>query len=222
MGANRDTQHRKLGKRKTIVIIAEGAQDRHGDKITPEMVKDLLADKDGLALDTRITTLGHVQRGGTAVAYDRMLATLQGVEAVKAVLEATPETKTCFIAITENKIVRKPLMEAVQETKSIAKAIEAQEFDKAMTMRDTEFFDQYASYMMTTAVTDRTLLLPEKEVSIGSLACHDPNIKRLLTRRIANEDRIHKCGSPRRRHECRHAGRCRVLHEPGARTHRDP
>lgn len=116
------------------------------------MVKDLLADKSGLALDTRITTLGHVQRGGTAVAYDRMLATLQGVEAVKAVLEATPETETCVIAITENKIVRKPLMKAVQETKEVAKAIEAQDFDRAMSLRDTEFSDQYKSYMMTTTM----------------------------------------------------------------------
>ncbi|KAF3063707.1 ATP-dependent 6-phosphofructokinase [Daldinia childiae] len=145
-------KHRDWGKRKTIVIIAEGALDRHGTKITPEMVKDLLADKSGLALDTRITTLGHVQRGGTAVAYDRMLATLQGVEAVKAVLEATPETETCVIAITENKIIRKPLMAAVQETKKVATAIEAQDFDKAMSLRDTEFSDQYKSYMMTTTM----------------------------------------------------------------------
>lgn len=116
------------------------------------MIKDLLADKSGLALDTRITTLGHVQRGGTAVAYDRMLGTLQGVEAVKAVLEATPETETCFIAITENKITRKPLMSAVIETKEVAKAIDAQDFEKAMSLRDTEFSDQYQSYMMTTAM----------------------------------------------------------------------
>ncbi|KAL1883373.1 hypothetical protein VTK73DRAFT_8940 [Phialemonium thermophilum] len=156
-------KHRKLGKRKTIVIIAEGAQDRHGAKIDPQMVKDLLADKNRLALDTRITTLGHVQRGGTAVAYDRMLATLQGVEAVKAVLEATPETKTCFIAITENKIVRKPLMEAVQDTKAIAKAIENKDFDKAMSLRDTEFSDHYASYMLTTSLEDPRMLLPKDE-----------------------------------------------------------
>ncbi len=124
-------QHREIGKRKTIVIIAEGAHDRHGNKITPEQVKDLLADKSGLALDTRITTLGHVQRGGTAVAYDRMLATLQGVEAVRAVLEATPETETCFIAITENKIVRKPLMQAVKDTREVATAIENKRYDEA-------------------------------------------------------------------------------------------
>ncbi|KAH6630427.1 phosphofructokinase-domain-containing protein [Chaetomium sp. MPI-SDFR-AT-0129] len=156
--------HRKLGKRKTIVIIAEGALDREGNKITPEMVKDLLADKDGLGLDTRITTLGHVQRGGTAVAYDRMLATLQGVEAVKAVLEATPETPTSVITINENKIVRKNLMEAVRETKLVAKAIEAQDFDRAMGLRDTEFSEQYRSFMMTTAVQmDQEIMLPENE-----------------------------------------------------------
>ncbi|OTB07457.1 hypothetical protein M426DRAFT_318130 [Hypoxylon sp. CI-4A] len=162
-------KHRNWGKRKTIVIIAEGALDRHGNKISPEMVKDLLADKQGLALDTRITTLGHVQRGGTAVAYDRMLATLQGVEAVKAVLEATPETETCVIAINENKIVRKPLMAAVHETKEVAKAIEAQDFDRAMSLRDTEFSDQYKSYMMTTTMgLDQDIHLEDnKRMKIG-------------------------------------------------------
>lgn len=134
------------------------------------MVKDLLADKKGLALDTRITTLGHVQRGGTAVAYDRMLATLQGVEAVRAVLEATPDTPTCVITINENKIVRKPLMEAVQDTKKVAQAIESQKFDEAMGLRDTEFSEQYRSFMMTTAVNvDKGMKVPEKEVSARAL-----------------------------------------------------
>ena len=47
------------------------------NKITPTKVKDLLSNE--LRLDTRITTLGHVQRGGNACAYDRMLSTLQGL-----------------------------------------------------------------------------------------------------------------------------------------------
>ncbi|GFP57339.1 ATP-dependent 6-phosphofructokinase [Trichoderma asperellum] len=157
-------RHRNMGKRKTIVIVAEGARDKNGNKITPSEIKDLLADtsEGGLALDTRITTLGHVQRGGTAVAYDRMLATLQGVEAVKAVLEATPETETCFIAINENKIVRKPLMQAVKETKEVAVAVDAKDFEKAMSLRDTEFSDQYKSYLTTTNVLIDDHKLPEK------------------------------------------------------------
>ncbi|EEY15555.1 6-phosphofructokinase [Verticillium alfalfae VaMs.102] len=161
-------RHRALGKRKTIVIIAEGAHDRHGNKITSEMVKNILANKDGLALDTRITTLGHVQRGGTAVAYDRMLGTLQGVEAVKAVLEATPETETCFIAITENQITRRPLMKAVQDTKQVAKAVDAKDFETAMGLRDTEFAEMFTSYMMTTNVrVDDALLESSERMKIG-------------------------------------------------------
>ena len=84
-------KHRAMGKRKTIVVIAEGAIDNQLNKITPAQVKDILSGEAGL--DTRITTLGHVQRGGTPCAYDRMLSTLQGVEAVKAVLEGKPETR---------------------------------------------------------------------------------------------------------------------------------
>ncbi len=147
------------------MIVAEGARDQDGKKITPEEIKDLLADKKGLALDTRITTLGHVQRGGTACAYDRYLSTLQGVEAVKAVLEATPETPTYFIAINENKITRKPLVQAVIDTKAVAKAIEAHDFNKAMSLRDTEFSDIYQSYMTTTATgLDQAMKLPTRKV----------------------------------------------------------
>jgi len=156
--------------------VSEGARDLAGNKIKVEDVKTLLAAKEGPALDTRVTTLGHVQRGGSAVAYDRVLSTLQGVEAVKAVLEATPETETCFIAIIENKIVRKPLMEAVQITKSVAGAIDAQDFDKAMALRDTEFSDQYKSYTMTTTVKlDNSMLLPAEKVSGGGrrVVCAD-------------------------------------------------
>ncbi|KAF7550171.1 hypothetical protein G7Z17_g5905 [Cylindrodendrum hubeiense] len=160
----KEDMHRKIGKRKTIVIVAEGARDKNGTKITAEEIKDLLADKSegGLALDTRITTLGHVQRGGTAVAYDRMLATLQGVEAVKAVLDATPETETSFIAITENQIVRKPLMKAVAETKKCSEAVDSKDFELAMSLRDSEFEDQWNSYMLTTNVLVNDEILPEE------------------------------------------------------------
>ncbi|TVY55458.1 ATP-dependent 6-phosphofructokinase [Lachnellula suecica] len=161
--------HRKVGKRQTIVIVAEGAHDQEGNKISPDMIKDLLADKNGLALDTRITTLGHVQRGGKACAFDRYLATLQGVEAVNAVLDATPETPTPFIAITENKITRKPLVQAVLDTKEVTKAIESRDFDRAMSLRDTEFSDMYNSYMTTTAtgLNDSMRLPPTKNMRIA-------------------------------------------------------
>ena len=93
-----------------------------------------------------------------------MLSTLQGVEAVEAVLEATPETPTPMIAVTENKITRKPLMEAVKLTHAVADAIAAKDFDRAMSMRSAEFAEYYRAYMTTTATDQPELMLPEKRV----------------------------------------------------------
>lgn len=144
------------------MIVAEGAQDYALNKISSAQVKDLLTNT--LGLDTRITTLGHVQRGGNACAYDRMLATLQGVEAVAAVLEATPETPTPMIAIIENEIVRTPLMEAVRATHEVAQAIKAKDFKRAMSLRDAEFTEYHNAYMTTTATDHPKLKLPNEKV----------------------------------------------------------
>ena len=158
--------HRQLGKRKSIVIVAEGAHDRKLNKISSEHVKDALAGR--LKLDTRITTLGHVQRGGSACAYDRMLATLQGVEAVDAVLNATPETPSPVICINENKIVRKPLMDTVDQTKQLAAAIHNRDFDKAMHLRGNEFREYHKGFVMSTATQQPGISLPqEKRMRIG-------------------------------------------------------
>jgi 6-phosphofructokinase len=64
-------QERSAGQRLNIIIVAEGATDREGNAITAEMVKKVVVDE--LAQDTRITVLGHVQRGGNPSAFDRVL-----------------------------------------------------------------------------------------------------------------------------------------------------
>ncbi|KAL8902579.1 MAG: hypothetical protein Q9207_004580 [Kuettlingeria erythrocarpa] len=160
------SRHRKMGKRKTIVIVAEGAHDCSLNKVTPTQVKDILSNR--LHLDTRITTLGHVQRGGSPCAYDRYLSTLQGVEAVKAVLDATPETPTPVICVIENKIVRKPLMKAVEVTHAVAEAIKAKDFNLAMQLRGADFAEYHNAYMTTTATDQSEQRLPkEKQMRIG-------------------------------------------------------
>ena len=131
------SKHRERGKRKTIVIVAEGAIDSSLNPISCNDVKDILVEK--LGLDTRVTTLGHVQRGGPAVAFDRYLATMQGVYAVDAVLNGNPDTPSPMIGISENKIIKRNLVDAVKLTKSVAEAINAKDFDKVMELRDTEF-----------------------------------------------------------------------------------
>ncbi|OJJ98687.1 hypothetical protein ASPACDRAFT_79498 [Aspergillus aculeatus ATCC 16872] len=156
------TKNRKeRGKRRTIVIVAEGAQDRHLNKISSSKVKDILTER--LGLDTRVTVLGHTQRGGAACAYDRWLSTLQGVEAVRAVLDTKPDSPSPVITIRENKIMRTPLMEAVKLTKTVTAHIENKEFDKAMALRDSEFKEYHFSYKNTSTPDHPKLLLPENK-----------------------------------------------------------
>ena len=94
-----------------------------------------------------------------------MLSTLQGAEAVKAVLEATPETPSPVICMVENKIERRPLLEAVKQTHEVAKAIAAKDFDRAMSLRDAEFAEYWQAYNIT-ATDQPQLLLPEEKVRI--------------------------------------------------------
>lgn len=154
------SRHKSKGRRNVTVIVAEGALDNELEPITCDDVKNVLVE---LGLDTRVTILGHVQRGGTAVAHDRWLATLQGVDAVKAVLESTPETPSPLIGINENKIIRMPLVESVQLTGSVATAIAAKDFDKAISLRDPEFIELYENFLSTTVKDDGSELLPEGE-----------------------------------------------------------
>lgn len=162
-------RHRQFGKRNTTVIVAEGAIDDELNPISSNQVKDVLVE---LGLDTRITTLGHVQRGGSAVAYDRMLGTMQGVEAVKAVLESTPETVSPMIGIVGNKIVRQPLVKAVELTKQVAINIEAKKFDEAMALRDSQFAEDYENYLYTAIYDDGSKILKKEEEKLNFGVIH--------------------------------------------------
>lgn len=69
----------KRGKTHSIVVISEGASVK-----TTELSKALNDMEVGFS--TRVTILGHIQRGGRPSAFDRLLATRLGVKAVEAVL----------------------------------------------------------------------------------------------------------------------------------------
>src|SRR5262245_17716490 len=76
------------GRRQSIVVVAEGATDRHGRPISGAHVRQLLEER--LGEDTRLTVLGHVQRGGAPSAFDRYQGTVLGYTAVQELLSATP------------------------------------------------------------------------------------------------------------------------------------
>ncbi len=63
------------GKRHSIIVLAEGAKINH-----KEFVEEL---ERITGIETRTTVLGHIQRGGIPVAYDRILASKLGVHAIK-------------------------------------------------------------------------------------------------------------------------------------------
>lgn len=130
-------QERNLGQRLNTIIVAEGAIDIEGKPITPEDVRKLISSR--LHYDTRVTILGHVQRGGYPSAFDRLLGCRMGAEAVNALMEATPFTPACVISLTGNQIVRVPLLECVARTKEVQAAMDKKDFDEAVKLRGRSF-----------------------------------------------------------------------------------
>lgn len=139
-------QSRSKGSRLNIIIIAEGAIQRSGELISSNYVKDLIVKR--LAYDTRVTVLGHVQRGGTPSAFDRVLSSKLGVEAVIALMEATPETPACVIGLSGNQAVRLPLMECVEMTKEVQKAMNEKRFDETIQLRGRSFENNWNIYKL--------------------------------------------------------------------------
>uniref|UniRef100_A0A1A8AZE8 ATP-dependent 6-phosphofructokinase n=2 Tax=Nothobranchius TaxID=28779 RepID=A0A1A8AZE8_NOTFU len=137
---------RSRGTRLNIIIVAEGAIDRHGKPITSSFVKDLVVKN--LGFDTRVTILGHVQRGGTPSAFDRILASRMGVEAVLALLETTANTPACVVSLCGNQSVRVPLMECVQTTQEVQKAMDQKRFEEAVKLRGRSFENNLKTYKL--------------------------------------------------------------------------
>ena len=132
---------REIGRRDSIVIVAEGAQDRHGQPISSDYVKHVLEER--LGEDTRVTILGHVQRGGSPSVFDRNLSTLLGAEAVNVVLADDPEHDVYLIGIQGNRITRVPLADCLEKTGILNQAIKNKDFDLAMQLRGSSFQESF-------------------------------------------------------------------------------
>nr|XP_012149348.1 PREDICTED: ATP-dependent 6-phosphofructokinase isoform X1 [Megachile rotundata]XP_012149349.1 PREDICTED: ATP-dependent 6-phosphofructokinase isoform X1 [Megachile rotundata] len=154
-------QERLTGQRLNIIIVAEGAVDRNGEPITAEKVHKVVVDK--LQQDTRITVLGHVQRGGNPSAFDRVLGCRMGAEAVMALMEATPETEACVVTLDGNQAVRLPLMECVRRTKAVAHAMADKNWELAVQLRGKGFARNLETYKMLTRLKAPVDHDPSKE-----------------------------------------------------------
>jgi ATP-dependent phosphofructokinase / diphosphate-dependent phosphofructokinase len=113
-----------------IVVVAEGATPKEGTMALVAGEKDafghvrlggigqLLADEIQKATgkESRAVVLGHVQRGGTPTAFDRVLATRFGLGAIDAVQDGAFGQ---MVALRGTDIVRVPLAEATAELKTV-------------------------------------------------------------------------------------------------------
>lgn len=113
-----------------IIVVAEGAMPTDGDLITKDATLDafghvkLSGIGDWLAgqieartgKEARTTVLGHIQRGGTPTAFDRVLATRFGLNAITAVKEGDWGK---MVALQGTDIVRVPLQAATGELKTV-------------------------------------------------------------------------------------------------------
>jgi ATP-dependent phosphofructokinase / diphosphate-dependent phosphofructokinase len=113
-----------------IVVVAEGAHPASEDLLVSsgkldafghvrlggigQMLADEIEKRTGK--EARCTVLGHIQRGGTPTAFDRVLATRFGVHAVQAVHD---EAFGTMVALRGTDIVRVPLSEATRELKLV-------------------------------------------------------------------------------------------------------
>ncbi|KAK7091466.1 hypothetical protein V1264_009143 [Littorina saxatilis] len=153
---NKLASERKLGQRLNIILVAEGAVDRQGNAITADAVKNLLTEK--LKYDTRVTVLGHVQRGGSPSAFDRILGSRMGAEAVLALMDAKAETPACVVSLEGNQTVRVPLMECVNRTQDVQKAMDAKNFEEAVRLRGRSFQNNLTTYRMLSKLRPPTSL----------------------------------------------------------------
>ena len=100
-------EFQKTGKKHCIVIVAEGVGG------TAEIAKKIEAET---GVESRATILGHVQRGGSPTARDRIMASQMGSRAVDLLTQGIGNR---VIGIRDNKIVDFDIFEALKMTKTI-------------------------------------------------------------------------------------------------------
>ncbi len=118
------------GRYASLVVVAEGATPVEGTMELQSEEKDAFGHvrlggvgnrvakeiEERTGFETRVTSLGHVQRGGTPTAFDRILATRFGIAAIDAVHDGATGQ---MVALQAGKIVRVPLSDAVGSLKTV-------------------------------------------------------------------------------------------------------
>jgi phosphofructokinase-like protein len=123
-------KRQKRGRNFSIIVIAEGAKPKGGVEIVYSEKLDEFGHirfggvgyylgkeiEKSLNIETRVVVLGHLQRGGTPTAFDRILATRFGIAAIDLVHK---KKSGQMVGIKGNKIVSVPLKDVVGKRKTV-------------------------------------------------------------------------------------------------------
>ncbi|MCM8799558.1 MAG: 6-phosphofructokinase [Candidatus Omnitrophica bacterium] len=118
------------GKTFSIIVVAEGAKFKEGSLITQEEkldefghvrlggIGDIVAKEveKRTGFETRVSVLGHIQRGGSPTAFDRILGTRFGIKAVELIKQ---KKFGRMVALSGNKIIDVDINEATKELKTV-------------------------------------------------------------------------------------------------------
>ncbi|MDR1585304.1 MAG: 6-phosphofructokinase [Prevotellaceae bacterium] len=104
----------RKSKNSSIVIVAESELTGGATGLAERMRSE------HPEYDVRVTILGHIQRGGSPTAYDRILASRMGVAAIDALLD---EQRSIMIGIVNDKIVHVPFTKAIKDDKPVDESL---------------------------------------------------------------------------------------------------
>ncbi len=93
-----------------IIIVAEGADQGGAFEIAKKVKQDFTE------YDVRVTVLGHIQRGGSPSAFDRVTASRLGAGAVEALMD---DQKSVMVGIANNQIVQVPFNQTIKHKKDV-------------------------------------------------------------------------------------------------------
>ncbi|AUD01351.1 6-phosphofructokinase [Spirosoma pollinicola] len=99
-------------KSSSIVVIAEGEEAGNAAEIAEKIRQQVQSD-----IDMRVTTLGHIQRGGIPTAYDRILASRLGLGALEGLMNGE---QNVMAGIVNNELVYTPFRDTIRLPKPIS------------------------------------------------------------------------------------------------------
>jgi len=102
----------RKSKSSSIIVVAEGEEEGNAEMVMNK-VKELVKDKDR---EFKVTTLGHIQRGGNPTSRDRVLASRCGMAAVEGLIAGE---KNCMAGVMNQEIVYTTFADCIGKTKPI-------------------------------------------------------------------------------------------------------